>query len=450
MKYSRRIMSFEKLRFVPSIITKDTIPTRTRCIEPNCVIECTDLYTNDTSVETVEQGRLTLEQAQHLLIDLGEDAVVNEMINDYPKPKLCPLRSPNGQSTNRQVEYYPMSFGFVENRLPSSIPRNVSLSNGTTQIVQQTCLPKKTIDFSLLIPGQKETYTFGFGQELDYRRVYGSAYFALTKRKGGWDCNRHYEIISSGTMPYFERLEFAGALMMKHLPKPLLLEARNMPGVHRQNMTIDHKLFNHTQYNLLLHRLLYYAKRRLTTTKLVEYILTTIKYPYKDPLKNHSILYISHPDSDFQKDYILHGFTLIFERDVHVYEPAHYLYEYPVNKQWSAGETLKYYKHILYGLGYGYALSLRKYFYLYKRDKEELGSEAVVRENINSKRYSLIVFGAIYRRNALFSLVAGKYNCSQIVLIDGEDEQRDVRRSEYAQSGTYFLREVPDDCNAFT
>ncbi|CAF4689671.1 unnamed protein product, partial [Didymodactylos carnosus] len=45
---------------------------------------------------------------------------------------------------------------------------------------------------------------------------------------------------------------------------------------------------------------------------------------------------------------------------------------------------------------------------------------------------------------------AGKYNRSQIVLIDGEDEQRIVRRSEYAQSGTYFLREVPDDCNAFT
>ncbi len=79
-----------------------------------------------------------------------------------------------------------------------------------------------------------------------------------------------------------------------------------------KDLTINHQLFNVSQYYLILHRLLYYAKHRLTTIKIVEYILNVTKYSM-EPSQKHSILFISHYKSDYMKDYMLHGFTRIFE-----------------------------------------------------------------------------------------------------------------------------------------
>ncbi|CAF2876388.1 unnamed protein product [Rotaria sp. Silwood2] len=152
------------------------------------------------------------------------------------------------------VEFYPIVFGFIDQYLFESIPRQV-LFNQQLKIIDQICLPKKSKDFSELIPGQLKTYKFGFENELDYRRLYSTAYFAITMKKGGWDCNRHYEIISSGTMPFFDQLNKAGNYTLSLLPKSILYEAQTIPGVIRYNMSINHQLFDLNQYNILLHRL---------------------------------------------------------------------------------------------------------------------------------------------------------------------------------------------------
>ena len=48
------------------------------------------------------------------------------------------------------------------------------------------------------------------------------------------------------------------------------------------------------------------------------------------------------------------------------------------------------------------------------------------------------------------TLVSQYYDKSQIVVIDGEDEGKSVQRSTYARQAFYFLREVPDQCDAFS
>ncbi|CAF1537356.1 unnamed protein product [Didymodactylos carnosus] len=396
----------------------------TPCVEPNCFIKCLAFYNSNNSI-------LTVEQKQHMIIDLGQDKIINSFINDYPKPKIC----------DDDIEFYPISFGFIEDHLYSTIRRIIP---GYSSF-NETCLPIKLIDFSSLIPGKRHTYVFDFGNELDYRRLYRSAYFAVTMKKAGWDCNRHYEIISSGTIPFFDSLENSDEFTMKHLPKKLLLEAREMKGINRKTLTIDHSQFNSSHYYLLLHRLLYYAKHRLTTTKLVEYMLNIINF------KNFSlpILFISHNEADYQKDLMLHGFTLIFKQNLHVYEPPQFMYEYPDYKQWTKKETKNFYKIPLYGMGYSYALTLSKYQNLYKRDIEKL-NESIVKKNIKYKEYSLVIFGSILRRNSLLSFVSQYYSRSEIILIDGEDEGRNKQRRKYAQLGTYFLREISNDCNKIT
>jgi hypothetical protein len=345
------------------------------------------------------------------------------------------------------IKFYPLIFGFADQYLFPSLSREVLLDKKLYKI-DQMCLPKKSNDFDELIPGRGETYRFKFENEIDYRRVYSASYFAITMKKAGWDCNRHYEIISAGTMPYFDKLNEAGNHTMSHLPKSLLYDAQKLNGINRLNMTINHELFNVSQYYLLLHRLLYYAKHRLTTTKIVEYILNAIEYSMKPSLK-HSVLFISHYECDYMKDFMLHGFTRIFEEDLHVFEPPKFLYDYPASKMWTNDETNKYYKQGLYGKGYGYKLTLKNYLHLYQRDIKELSTETILMNNIRNQIYSLIVFGSILRRDGLLPFVIQYYHRSKIILIDGEDEHGDSRRSNYARDASYFLREIPNNCDQF-
>ena len=118
-------------------------------------------------------------------------------------------------------------------------------------------------------------------------------------------------------------------------------------------------------------------------------------------------------------------------------------------KMWTVDETKAYYNHRLYGFGYGYKLILKNYVHLYERDIKELPTEDIVKNNIADKKYSLIVFGSIMRRDKLLPFARQHYDKSRIVLLDGEDEQKDTRRSEYAKLGYYFLREMPEDCDKF-
>ena len=374
------------------------------CIEPHCAIECYATYEGREENGILDAASLGKGERQHLLIDMGSDWTMQQLISATPSSKTCPL--PASLVSNRDgdtrvtVNFYPIVFGFAEHYLPKTIPRQVFIDNRVIT-VNQTCLPKKWRDFSELIPGKIETYKFGFSDELDYRRAYSTAYFAVTTKKGGWDCNRHYEIISSGTMPYFDRLIDASNHTLSILPKSLLYQAQSIPGVNRERMAIDHKLFDVDQYNLLLHRLLYYAQHRLTTVKLVHYMLDVVKYSL-EPSQKHSVLYIAHENCDYMKDFLLHGFTQIFQEDLHVFQPPQYLYRYPASKMWTAEETKKYYGQALYGLGYGYKLSLRKYAALYERDIQELASQVILEKRIIAQNYSLIVFGSILRQNSLF------------------------------------------------
>jgi hypothetical protein len=419
------------------------------CIEPHCTIECFATYKIDENDGIVRGDFLPKVQKQHLVIDMGGDTIVQGLISSIPPYKPCLYRSQPSSSSNRgtniTIKFYPISFGFVEQYLPNTTPRQV-LINNELRTVNQVCLPKKTKDFSELIPGQLQTYKFGFENELDYRRLYSTAYFAITTRKGGWDCNRHYEIISSGAMPFFDNLDGVGNHTLSMLPKSLLYAAQAILGVNRQNLSINHKLFDLSHYNLLLHRLLYYAKHRLTTVKIVEYILKIIDYPFSSS-QNHDVLYVSHNQSDYLKDFMLHGFTYIFGDNLHVFQAPHYLYQYPTSRMWTARETTNFYSHKLYGLGFGYKLTLKNYVHLYERDKRDLSGPAIVQNNIKSKKYSLVVFGSILRENSGFWEAKEHYEQSRIVVLDGEDIGKDTRRSDYAKWGTYFLREIPDDCN---
>lgn len=120
-------------------------------------------------------------------------------------------------------------------------------------------VPEKSKKLATIIPGKKETYIFD--NEIDYYNDYKASYYAITHKKGGWDCLRHYEILMNGCFPIFLELEKCPKNTMFKFPKNLILEWK------------DAKSISIKEYNSIVNELLEYTRIHLTTKKLVNYLI---------------------------------------------------------------------------------------------------------------------------------------------------------------------------------
>ena len=168
----------------------------------------------------------------------------------------------------------------------------------------------------------------------------------------GQDCFRHYEILASGTVPYFLDLENSPNNTMGILPKKLLLELRDLPGLpkitnyapfldwdrrdsisisnpkegYMDELAIDYKTFDVERYLDLNAKLLAYTQQKLTTKAIAAYVLRMMNMT--DPKK---VLFLREFDRpDYQQDLLMHGFyTLLGGDRVVEYPRAEHLYDYP-------------------------------------------------------------------------------------------------------------------------
>ena len=65
--------------------------------------------------------------------------------------------------------------------------------------------PTKTKRLSSIIPNMNREYTFKTEEE--YYNEYRSSQFAVSPRKAGWDCMRHWEIIANMCVPIIPGVE---------------------------------------------------------------------------------------------------------------------------------------------------------------------------------------------------------------------------------------------------
>jgi hypothetical protein len=120
----------------------------------------------------------------------------------------------------------------------------------------------KTQEYGNIIPGQSG---YIFDDESNYYDDYNKSYYGVTMKKGGWDCMRHYEILSNNCIPYFVDLESCPEKTLTNLPKPLLIEARKLADN-----------FDEQKYFVILDELFNYTKENLTTKKLAQYVLNYV------------------------------------------------------------------------------------------------------------------------------------------------------------------------------
>ena len=165
-----------------------------------------------------------------IFIDGNDDTSIIQSPNPYFKREL----------TTSQPNVFPISFAFPTCKLTNTNHN-------------------KTKAWATCIPGKPQTYIFK--DESSYYKDYQSSFYAVSKKKAGWDCMRHYEILGNYCVPYFD---------MSNCPKQTL---HNFP---KQQITTLMNLVpkvNKETYYSLMDELFNYTKQHLTTEVLAKYVL---------------------------------------------------------------------------------------------------------------------------------------------------------------------------------
>lgn len=292
------------------------------------------------------------------------------------------------------AEIHPIQFGIPEGKIVTEIPQ-------------------KTQDFASLIPGQLDTYIYE--TEKTYYQGYQEAYFAVTTKKGGWDCLRHYEILANGCIPYFVDIEECDPNTLPFLPKKLLLEAMHLEGVSYSQ--IDHMKFNQQRYYEILNELLTITRNSLTTKSMAQYLLQTAHY------SGGKILYLSQdPSPDYLRCLTLIGLKEALGIQVIDVPKIEHIYD-------SCNEI----SH-LYGKGMTYTRIV----------PDEWVDREHIAERIQAKEFALIIYGSVHRGLPFLELVTACYASEQIVYLCGEDIHT-CEFTTYIQNSPLFLREYENN-----
>lgn len=191
------------------------------------VRRCTDYY---------ELASLYYPSNRIIMID-GEDDT--HIISDIKNPLF------KRELENERHGVFPISFAIPEDKIVKEVPVKI----------------KELADYKPSNPGTGYIYN----SEAEYYKNYQDATYAITHKKGGWDCMRHYEILANGCIPYFTDLNKCPSLTMANFPKDLILRSNNLYSS------------NVSEIDDILSSLLKYTKTHHRTIDLAKYILDKIK-----------------------------------------------------------------------------------------------------------------------------------------------------------------------------
>jgi hypothetical protein len=127
-------------------------------------------------------------------------------------------------------------------------------------------VPEKSKNWATNYPGKLNTYIFE--TEASYFQDYQSSNFAVTFKKAGWDCLRHYEIIANGCIPYFKDIFDCPDNTMHNYPKDIVKQ------LHEKLKT--DMVINADEYQSYANLLLQYCRENLTTKSLANYVVETL------------------------------------------------------------------------------------------------------------------------------------------------------------------------------
>ena len=328
---------------------------------------------------------------------------------------------------------YPISFSIPEENIVNDVPN-------------------KTKFLSNLIPGDLDTYIYNSKES--YNKEYQDSIFGFTYKKGGWDCARHYEILSNGCIPYFPTIEECPKNIMFLLPRELITEGnklyekinnklnRKFVNLKIQKKFLDmkkkwkiddkhHNFFENVYNNInididkldeedinnckiLIKKLLNYTKINLTTKSISNYVLNKTNNSQAT-----SILYLSqNGEPDYLNNLTLHGFKKLLGKKCYDHPKISCIYQ---------GGNVRTRTTTLYTIQ----------DILEEKDHE---NQTNIIENIKNHKYSLIIYGSYTRGVPYFSLVRKYYNPINIIFLDGSDIMKKI--DQRIKNYNIFVREL--------
>jgi len=247
-------------------------------------------------------------------------------------------------------------------------------------------------------------HNYQFDDVAPYMENYRKAFFGHTSLKCGWDCMRHYEILSQGTITEFTNLEGLPAKTMTNFPKARVFYL----NTKYYSLTFDEilKCSSSVVYDDL-DSLLCYTRDNLTTESAARYVLR--KSGHADAKR---ILYLSNADKsgNYMVEMLAHGFSRITEGTADMWPDFEERYDnYPVEP------TKK-----LYGKGFNYTRFLPAAW-------RRAPTAELIQQRIKEKYYDVIVHCTSEQSDLQYPFLTGEgnakeyYDLSDIVLICGND-----------------------------
>lgn len=298
----------------------------------------------------------------------------------------------------KETRTYPITFGIPE-----------------CKIVNQ--MPEKTNLLAPLIPGDLTTYIYN--NEEDYRKQYMDSFFAITTKKEGWDCMRHYEIIACGCIPVFEKIENKPEKTMYSFPVELFQRFNQLYTAAKIFGTDDEDFL--VSYSTLWREMMLWFKFNCTNEKIADYVMSKVDLPNCEKI-------LCLPGAwypDYMAVTVIHGLKMRFGKNCVEFPHLEYLYkDHAIPPQ------------SMYGKGFSYSGTLDKNEY-WQPGFENWRS---IRELISRHYFDLIVFASSCCGTPFENTVRMFYSDNEIIYINGADESCNENR--IVQRGLTFVREL--------
>lgn len=303
--------------------------------------------------------------------------------------------------------------------------------------------PFRSRNFAAIVPGEKSTYTFHTQQE--YYEGYKTSMFALTRKKAGWDCLRHLEIIANGCMPYMLDADLLPLGTMFRWPREALQAVLRLGGVDhaavQKYAELDTSLpevsdadlvikdqFNITLYFKLLRGLQAQVREFLTTEAMANYLLSFLQ-----DVQIKEVLYVGSPNAtthypDYMACTLFHGMRSVLGSQVVDFPKRDWMYSNYDQDRSS-----------VYGHGFTYAFLL-----------DDLSVDrGNVLDRLKGGVFSHVIFSVTHNGfdQTLLDSVLQHMNPRQVFFIDGSDQGLTDSMSGLSahlciHAGTCFRREL--------
>ena len=177
----------------------------------------------------------------------------------YSKEKIILV---DGEDHSKIERWYVGKGVYFKRELNGKHPNVVPVCFGIPKSKVVEKIDDKTKIQAYIVPDDRSTYIYS--KEIDYYNDYKTSWFGVTKKKAGWDCLRHYEIMANGCIPYFIGLADCPEETMCLFPKRMVLETNNL---------FDKQDFDTSKLESYAVKILQWTHQNLTTEKIARYVI---------------------------------------------------------------------------------------------------------------------------------------------------------------------------------